>query len=60
MYRDIPTTKRVLKIRWERRLMNIHKQKLKTMKPMIKNNMQTIEYKHLSRKLKREQIYEGK
>eukprot|EP00826_Nyctotherus_ovalis_P063249 TRINITY_DN9259_c0_g3_i2.p2 TRINITY_DN9259_c0_g3~~TRINITY_DN9259_c0_g3_i2.p2 ORF type:complete len:102 (+),score=18.93 TRINITY_DN9259_c0_g3_i2:81-386(+) len=59
MYRAIPTGNRILEERWTRRQMAQHRQRIKSMKPIINTYHSVSVPNRTLRNFKREQIFEG-
>jgi len=59
MYRAIPTGNRILQERWNRRKMIQHRQRIRSMKPIINSYHNAPVQSKTLRNFKREQIFEG-
>ena len=59
MYRAVPTGNRLLEERWNRWQMKQHKQRLRSMKPIINTFHTGHKMNHTIRNFKREQLFEG-
>ncbi len=59
MYRAIPKGNKLLDDRWNRRKMQLHLEKLRTIKPVVETYNRTVKSVHLARNSKKEQIFEG-
>ena len=59
MYRAITKGNKLLDDKWNKRKMELHKLKLKTMKPMVVTYNRAPALKHLARNCKKEQLFEG-
>jgi len=59
MYRAIPTSNKILEDKWTKKRMDMHRQRLKTIKPTFETFHRKAQISHLLRNSKKEQIFEG-
>ena len=58
MHRALPVGNKILTKRWQDRDKEIHKRKLRDVKPSIDSRC-PVRFRHISKKAKKEQILEG-
>ncbi len=59
MYRAIPKGNKLLDEKWNKRRMQLHRLRLRAIKPIVETYNRTIQPKHLIRNSKKEQNFEG-
>lgn len=58
MYRVIPVGSKLLQRRWDQKEREIHKSKLREMKPSV-DVKEPVQFRHIKKKLKKNQMLEG-